>query len=446
MDSHCEKIQEQLADYILGILDAGNREKVNDHVNQCSQCRQYKQSLEDENRGLKQYGENIKARMDVRQEKAIEALNVQTEISNNSNLSLWRTIMGSRKLKLTAAAIILIAVTIISVSRIDVATPAYAFDQTIDAIKKVKTVHMAGEFYAQGKFECWLRFDGDPDVPTHMWLSMPGFHLCKICSPDGLFHLNKRTNYVFFTSQDHRGRTWVLKFGSFFKDTVEGAIRVPGASRIDSIDIYNEKECIAVSITTPKREQKFLIDAQTKLPISFSTIRDDAPMQMIKRKTFTVKNIEWIHYNQEPPEGIFNMPANAKVVQNGYDCWVDPDSGLIADGMTRQQASMAIVKQAGQALIDLDIDTLRKLDLHFLQCSPDVWEQLVRQVKEAGQSVEEFVITGDAYEEGDFWYVPCEFRMSDGKTEVETAMIKFYEMEGKTICIIVGSKEKGVAD
>lgn len=36
--------------------------------------------------------------------------------------------------------------------------------------------------------------------------------------------------------------------------------------------------------------------------------------------------------------------------------------------------------------------------------------------------------------------------MSDGKGEVQTAMIKFYEMEGKTLCFIVGSKEKGVVD
>ena len=445
MDNHCKNIQDQLAGYILGILDAEDCEKIDEHVNRCQQCRQYKRVLEDENRVLLQFGEEIKETLTVRQDKVIEALNTLARISHKRNFSQWRRIIGSRKMKLTAAAVIIVAVMAVSVSVLDMATPAYAVEQTIDAIKKVKTVHMAGEFYGRGEFECWLRFAGDPDVPTHMWLFLPRIHLAKICSPDGLFHFNKRTNYVFFTVSDHRGRTWVLKFGSFFKDTVQGTIGVAGASRIDSVDIYNEKAFIVVHVTTPEREQKFLVDPETKLPIRFSTIREDAPKEMAMRSAFTVKNIEWIRYNQEPPGGIFDMPAHAKIVQDGFDCWVDPDAGLTADGMTRQQACLAIVKQTGQALIDLDIDTLCKLDLFFLACPPEIWEQL-RQMKESGQWVDAYVVAGDVYEEGDFWYVPCEIHMSDGKSEFQTAMIKFYEMEGKTICVIVGSKEKGVVD
>ncbi|MEJ2705546.1 MAG: hypothetical protein P8Z79_24155 [Sedimentisphaerales bacterium] len=437
MDNPCEKVQEQLVDYILGILDACNYEKVNSHVIQCPHCRQYKQALEGENRILIQYGEEIKEHMTVRHKKAIEALNAQEQISHNSNLTLWRTIMGSGKFKLTAAAVILVAVTIISVSLIDVTTPAYAFEQTIDAIKKVKTVHMAGEFYWQGKFECWLRFDGNPDVPTHMWLCEPRVHLGVVCSPDGLFHFNRITNYVFPISQDQRGRKWIIKFNSFFKDAIKAA------GRVDAVTITYEAQYIAVHIHGPKRDQQFLVDPETKLPISFSTIREDDPMEMIKG--MKVKNLDWIRYNEEPPDGIFKKPADATIVQNDFDCWVVPDSGLVADGMTRPQACLEIARQTGKALIDLDIEKLCKLDLFFLEYAPVHWD-LLKKRKESGPWVDEYVITGDIYEEGEFWYVPSEIRISDGKREVLTMMIKFYEMEGKTICIIVGSKETGVAD
>jgi len=356
-----------------------------------------------------------------------------------STTMIWRAIMRSRTAKIAAAAVLIVGLLSALLVLDKTATPAYAVEQTIDAIKEVKTVHMAGEFYHQGKFECWLRFDGDPDVSTHLWLSLPRVHLAVICSPHGLSHFNKRTNYVFPMSQDQRGRTWIIKFGSFFKDAGKAA------GRRDSVTISYEDESIAVHIDRPKREQKFLVDAETKLPISFLTIRDDAPMEMIGRQQLTVKNIDWIRYNQEPPDEIFEIPADAKVVQNGFDCWVDPDSGLAADGMTRQEACQAIVKEMRRALVDLDIETLCKLDLMFLEFAPEMWEQL-RQMKEAGQRVDEFVATGDAYEEDDFWYVPCELRGSDGKTEVQTPMIKFYEMEVKTLCIIVGSKEHGIAD
>ena len=140
--------------------------------------------------------------------------------------------MKNRIRKIAVAAIVIVAVLLtISIFEESV-TPAYAFEQTIDAIKRVKTVHMAGEFYWQGKFECWLRFDGNPDVPTHMWLGLPRGHLgmVMVCSPDGLFHFNRTTNYVFPISQDQRGRKWIIKFNSFFEDAVNEIVDVQNGS------------------------------------------------------------------------------------------------------------------------------------------------------------------------------------------------------------------------
>jgi len=360
-------------------------------------------------------------------------------------LKTGRIIMKSSIIKLAAAAVIIIAVTLGLTTILDHGvTPAYAVEQTIKAIKEVKTVHMAGEFYKQGEFECWMRFDGDPDKPTHIWLGRTGHNLCKICSPAGVFGLNKRTNTVHFAKRDERGKDWVIKFGSFFEDTVRKA------QKTDSIQIHNEtepnsqKELIMVHIETQTRDQKFWVDPESKLPIRFATLREDAPMEML-RKTLSLKNVGWIRYNEEPPEGIFDMPANAKVVEEEVDCMVDPDSGLIADGMSRKEACLAIVKRTGQALVDVDIDTLCRLDLFFRLYPPEIWEK-IKQAKVAGQWVQEFVIQGDAYQEGELWYVPCEIRGINGKSEIQNPMIKFYEMEGHTYCFIIGSKEKGVVD
>ncbi|MHC4555712.1 MAG: hypothetical protein ACYS80_00250 [Planctomycetota bacterium] len=268
--------------------------------------------------------------------------------------------------------------------------------------------------------------------------------MSKICSPEGVFGLNRRTHAVHFAHRDERGKAWVIKFGSFFKDAVRKA------HKTDSVDIYNEtdpktdKELIVVHIKTKQREQKFVVDPNTKLPISFSTIREDAPMEMM-RKTLAVKNLEWIRYNEQPPDGIFDMPADAKIVEDEVDCMVDPDSGLIADGMTREQACLAIVEQTGKALIDVDVQTLRKLDLFFRLYTPQIWEQ-IKQMKSAGQWVDKFAVTGAPYQEGELWYVPCEITGTSGEKEVQTAMIKFYDFDGRSHCFIIGSKEKGVVD
>jgi hypothetical protein len=376
---------------------------------------------------------------------ALKALELtQKERPGVPTPGIWRTVMRSRITKLSAAAVVVAAV-LLSISVLEKsATPAYAVQQTVDAMKEIKTVHIAGEFYRQGKFECWMKFAGDPDKPTHIWLGLPGHPLCKICSPEGVFGLNTRTKAVHFASRDERNKDWIIKFGSFFKDAVEIA------GKTDSVDIYNEKdsktdkELIVVHIKTTQREKKFFVDPETKLPICFSTIREDATMEMM-RKTLAVKNLEWIRYNQKPPEGIFEMPADAKIVQAEVDCMVDPDSGLIADGMTREEACLAIVKQTGQALIDVDIANLCKLDLFFRLYTPEIWEK-VKEMKAAGKWVDKFIITGDPYKQGDLWYVTCEVKSGGGKAEVSTPMIKFYEMEGHTYCFIIGSKEKGVVD
>jgi hypothetical protein len=358
--------------------------------------------------------------------------------------NIGRVIIKSRITQVSAAAVIIIAVMLL-ISVLDKSvTPVYAVEQTIAAIKEVKTVYMTGEFYKQGEFECWMKFAGNPDRPTHMWLGREGSNMSKICSPEGVFGLNRRTHAVHFAHRDERGKAWVIKFGSFFKDAVRKA------HKTDSVDIYNEtdpktdKELIVVHIKTKQREQKFVVDPNTKLPISFSTIREDAPMEMM-RKTLAVKNLEWIRYNEQPPDGIFDMPADAKIVEDEVDCMVDPDSGLIADGMTREQACLAIVEQTGKALIDVDVQTLRKLDLFFRLYTPQIWEQ-IKQMKSAGQWVDKFAVTGAPYQEGELWYVPCEITGTSGEKEVQTAMIKFYDFDGRSHCFIIGSKEKGVVD
>jgi hypothetical protein len=104
------------------------------------------------------------------------------------------------------------------------------------------------------------------------------------------------------------------------------------------------------------------------------------PAYAISQTINALQQIETVYMKGEFfKQGIFDKPADAVVVEQEVDCMVDPDSGLIADGMTREEACLAIVQQTGQS-------------------------------------------------------------------ETRNAMIKFYQLEGKTLCFIIGSKEKGVVD
>ncbi len=346
--------------------------------------------------------------------------------------------MQDRKTQLAAASIVIAAV-VLGVSLFSNSPKsAYAVGQTIDAIKRIETVYMKGEFYKQGEFECWMRFDGDPDRPTHVWLGRTGHNLCKICSPEGVFGFNKRSNRVHFASRDERGKSWIPRFGRVFRDAVQQA----GAS--DAIQISADEDAITVRISTRQRQHEFLVDPETKLPIRFTTIRDDNPTEMMRR-TLAVKHLREIRYNETPPAHIFEKPADALVVEQEVDCLVDPDSGLGVGQMSRDEACRELVKQTCQAMIDVNEAKLESLALFFRLWPPSLWDE-VRQMKEAGQWVDSYEITGEPYPEGDVWFLPTELKMANGKTEVQTVMIKFYDFDGNVRCFSIGSKEKGVVD
>ncbi len=363
---------------------------------------------------------------------------MQSRRSRLAGLGVRRIMMHSKLSGLTAAAVVTVAAIVGVIVFHDGATPAYAVEQTVQAIRKIETVYMKGEFYLQGQFECWMRFAGDPDRPTHVWLGREGYPMAKICSPDGVFGLNNRTHRVHFATRDERGKSWIPRFGSLFKDS----LRQAGAG--DAIQVSDGNDVITIRIATPQREQEFLVDTQTKLPIRFTTVRDDNPTQMM-RQTLAVKNLVEIRYNEEPPAGIFAKPADAIVVEQEVDCWVDPDSGLDVGQMSHEEACRELARQACQAMIDLDEAKLESLALFFRLWPPQIWE-LVHKMKEAGQWVQSYEITGEPYPEGDVWLLPTELKMANGKTETQTIMIKFYDFEGTKRCFSIGSKEKGVVD
>jgi hypothetical protein len=367
----------------------------------------------------------------------------QSKRSRLAGSGVRRIVMHSKLTGLTAAAVVTVAAIVGIVVFHDGATPAYAVEQTVRAIRDIKTVYMKGEFYLQGQFECWMRFAGDPDRPTHVWLGREGYPMSKICSPDGVFGLNQRTNRVHFATRDERGMSWIPKFGRLFEDMVKQA------KRNDAIQIRNEtspdgKPTIVVRIETPQRVQEFVVDPESKLPIRFTTVRDDAPQEMM-RKTLAVRHLTEIRYNETPPAEIFAKPADPIVVDQEVDCWVDPDSGLDVGEMTHEEACRELARQACQAMIDLDEAKLESLALFFRLWPPQIWEQ-VHKMKEAGQWVQSYEITGEPYPEGDVWFLPTVLRMASGKTEPQTIMIKFYDFDGAKRCFSIGSKEKGVVD
>jgi outer membrane lipoprotein-sorting protein len=105
----CEKMQEKIADFVLGILSKKESDTLAEHISKCPDCQQYAQALQNENRLLLQLGDKLDADMAIRQERVIEALNRDSSTARIQRSSIRRIIMKNPITKLAAAAVIIIA-------------------------------------------------------------------------------------------------------------------------------------------------------------------------------------------------------------------------------------------------------------------------------------------------------------------------------------------------
>ncbi len=74
MNGPCPDMQDRIADYVLGALDAEQAEALQEHLDECSVCRQYLQSLKEQTESLVELGREIGSDMTARQDRVIEAL------------------------------------------------------------------------------------------------------------------------------------------------------------------------------------------------------------------------------------------------------------------------------------------------------------------------------------------------------------------------------------
>ena len=86
MNGPCQDMQDRIVEDVLGALDPQQREAVRRHLDECPRCREYAQALEQQSEALASLGDEVKAGMAARQERAIQAFNATAP---GQKRSLW---------------------------------------------------------------------------------------------------------------------------------------------------------------------------------------------------------------------------------------------------------------------------------------------------------------------------------------------------------------------
>lgn len=388
---------------------------------------------------------NVTPRVQTHDKTLNDALAAQEEWKNeqsaNTEPNIWRIIMKNPMTKFaTAAAVILIAA-ILSITILDrLVTPAWAIEQTIEALEKVYSIKMSGpvsstsEFGEKndGYFVIWAKPDKDGTESRELRFEMPNQTVVVDKSEETYFYNPKQNSVLVKNFKNFRISPWLgNEFFHIVKRFAENwKVSYGKDEETDRDSIF------ATCIYTPESKSWwFQFDSETKLPVRFKQWTN---INFQGEPEFYAEKIE---YNPPLPDGIFEfkIPEGAKVVklqQKLPEYFNDPNCGILVEGLSDEEACLTIVDDYLRALIDGDWEYLAQLRPI---CNAENWE--LKYKRNESWPIKVLEISRPSLQEGCTIgpVVPCIVEYSDGQIKNIKMIVKIRNIEGSKSCVIAGT-------
>ncbi len=393
--------------------------------------------MKDNQKNLEQYLSDVdfgdtpdNAHRDLLEQKLLLNFNTSSTRPNTK----WRTIMNKRITKFAAAAVIMIAIGISFTLMEKTTTPAYAFEQTIEAMRSKRTVHMFCRDWSGNENEMWMTLNTQSGLPDYVYLDYPSKDLKAISTPEISYQYSRKSNIV------HISNKQIINFDLRLEKIFEDFIDLSADDQNAKFNVHSEidsdtgKELIIISAESKDYETEVVIDAETKLPLEIHLSNNASTGSFIK-------DIDQIYFYEELPAGIFDfkIPEGATVVNDGDLEMIenDPQYGISTEGLTQDQAALQIVEEYFLALIDFDFDAMSALhpvlNLAGREILEDTFKDQPRLVEivEFGQPYEERQCTAGLT-------VPTILKFEDGIVKEHKMIVKFRQIDGQGSCVIIG--------
>ncbi len=376
-----------------------------------------------------------------------------------SPLTIWRTIMKSSITKLaTAAAVILIIV--LGITILDKSTaPAWAIEQTIEAMKRFNAIHLSGTMVMARKsleegFNSEI-VDGifkDGQIPFEIWAQVNDQGTrsgnIKIEGANGMIGIADETETQIYIPKNN---AIYIQQGSHIMISPWPSHDFLSEKQKESEDwnvLYGKdaetgRDRIFATCCSTKEDKSwwFEFDSETKLLVRFkqwdNKHRQGKPQYDIKK----------IVYYEDLPDEMFELeaPEDAEIFEGfspfigEFDKLNDPQYGISAEGLTKDEACKKILEQFWQAIINDDLVKIRQL----LPVTAD-WEDEVLicnlGLNEEDDIVELLEIGHISHETtsnlGAVVVVPSIIKCKDGKTREVKMIIQFRQIDGRSSCVI----------
>jgi len=352
----------------------------------------------------------------------------------------WRTIMTSRASKLTAAVV---ALAVLSFTLFDGFTrPAWALEDTIEALKDFQTIHMVGAFPG-GTAEIWMRAN-EARTQSRDVVVRGSLGAITWTRDGSTYHYEPSQNTVYFEHALTIGMAqWLGPELLEMLSTAENAQVVWGKDPATGRD----RVMLLCSLVDVHGAQSWVIefDAASKLPVAMKQ------WQNLDRSGPPSFDTSKITYYEGLPDSMFEVriPADAKRVEKPLQipdetvgALSNPRNGISAEGMTQQEAAEKAVGTLYQAVIEQDLDRLKNICplcrnwgdafLRTIILRPDKNDRIV-EILEIGQIGE----TGRS-PLGPIVAIPTTVRLKNGKKAEQKMIVQFRQFGNTSSCVVHG--------
>lgn len=316
--------------------------------------------------------------------------------------------------------------------------PSWAMEQAIETLKKYKGLELSGTVTSDGKpvlIDLWLKADTSGDF-VEAALAKEG--------DEAMFWTSGNKSYTY----DPDGKTVYEEPGITLNlnpwPGPKMLAMLPTEKDYNVIHGYDPatgQKRVVVTCTSAGGEESFLLefDVSTKLLVCMKVWqnprREGAPYLDFE-KILYFDDLPDSTFNFEPPSGtsVTNMPLT--IPDASLAALSDPDAGISADGMTREQACQKIVEQFWAANIKYDFASYRQL----MPIVADSSDAFLRENFDLNGIVKLLKIghierTGSS-KLGPLALVPSWVRANDGTVSEVWIIVQFRETGNGTSCVV----------
>lgn len=358
------------------------------------------------------------------------------DITFGQILLLLLKMKSTRYTLATTLGLVLLVVLVLNHST----SSAWAMDQSIEALKKYRALHFTG--YYSGKdghttpLDAWARSDASGN---RVEMALVTGDDVTVWTRDNKTYSYGRTEKKGYVQPGiNLIDTWLgpklLADAAKMKDykAVEGDDPATGQKRV----------IVTCSLQNLEGPQSFFMefDVRTKLLVSLKTwlnlTREGTPTTSVD-KILYFEDLPDSTFDFQPPSGTQFAATPLAVSEANLSLLSDPQCGISADGMTREQACQKILG---------DLWTATPARVRQLVPITASWsDEMIRGAGDPNDTVAGVVKIGGIEQTGSsklgpLALVPCSIRYKDGSVRVNWVVVQFRETDQGTSCVVAAPR------